>query len=49
MMDIFSAGCAITELYNEGHPPLDFSQLLGKENLFHFLLNFGSNKLKYFL
>lgn len=30
MMDIFSAGCALTELYNEGHPPFDFSQLLGK-------------------
>lgn len=29
MMDIFSAGCALTELYNEGHPPFDFSQLLG--------------------
>ncbi|OAD59023.1 Phosphoinositide 3-kinase regulatory subunit 4 [Eufriesea mexicana] len=28
MMDIFSAGCALTELYNEGHPPFDFSQLL---------------------
>jgi len=32
MMDIFSAGCALTELYNEGHPPFDFSQLLGKQN-----------------
>lgn len=30
MMDIFSAGCALTELYNEGHPPFDFSQLLGR-------------------
>lgn len=29
MMDIFSAGCALAELYNEGHPPFDFSQLLG--------------------
>lgn len=28
MMDIFSAGCALIELYNEGHPPFDFSQLL---------------------
>lgn len=30
MMDIFSAGCALTELYNEGHAPFDFSQLLGR-------------------
>ncbi|XP_051157774.1 phosphoinositide 3-kinase regulatory subunit 4 isoform X2 [Leptopilina boulardi] len=28
MMDIFAAGCALIELYNEGHPPFDFSQLL---------------------
>lgn len=36
MMDIFSAGCALTELYNEGHPPFDFSQLLGMYNIsFH--------------
>jgi len=34
MMDIFSAGCALTELYNEGHPPFDFSQLLGKYIIF---------------
>lgn len=34
MMDIFSAGCALTELYNEGHPPFDFSQLLGILNIF---------------
>lgn len=27
-MDIFSAGCSLTELFNEGHPPFDFSQLL---------------------
>ncbi|XP_049778491.1 phosphoinositide 3-kinase regulatory subunit 4 [Schistocerca cancellata] len=27
-MDIFSAGCALLELFNEGHPPFDFSQLL---------------------
>lgn len=33
MMDIFSAGCALTELYNEGHPPFDFSQLLGECNI----------------
>lgn len=33
MMDIFSAGCALTELYNEGHPPFDFSQLLGERNI----------------
>lgn len=33
MMDIFSAGCALTELYNEGHPPFDFSQLLGELNI----------------
>lgn len=33
MMDIFSAGCALIELYNEGHPPFDFSQLLGKLSL----------------
>ncbi|KAG5320720.1 PI3R4 kinase, partial [Pseudoatta argentina] len=32
MMDIFSAGCALTELYNEGHPPFDFSQLLAYRN-----------------
>lgn len=32
MMDIFSAGCALTELFNEGHPPFDFSQLLGKRS-----------------
>ncbi|XP_063992587.1 phosphoinositide 3-kinase regulatory subunit 4 isoform X2 [Diachasmimorpha longicaudata] len=31
-MDIFSAGCALTELYNEGHPPFDFSQLLAYRN-----------------
>lgn len=30
MMDIFAAGCALIELYNEGHPPFDFSQLLGE-------------------
>lgn len=29
MMDIFSAGCALTELYNEGHAPFDYPQLLG--------------------
>lgn len=34
MMDIFSAGCALTELYNEGHPPFDFSQLLGRYIIF---------------
>ncbi|KAJ8665411.1 hypothetical protein QAD02_007073 [Eretmocerus hayati] len=28
MMDIFSTGCALMELYNEGHPPFDFPQLL---------------------
>ncbi|KAL0276782.1 UNVERIFIED_CONTAM: hypothetical protein PYX00_004283 [Menopon gallinae] len=27
-MDIFSAGCALIELYNEGEPPFDLSQLL---------------------
>lgn len=27
-MDIFSAGCALTELFTEGHPPFDFAQLL---------------------
>jgi len=27
-MDIFSAGCALIELYNEGQPPFDLSQLL---------------------
>ncbi|XP_012287746.1 phosphoinositide 3-kinase regulatory subunit 4 isoform X2 [Orussus abietinus] len=32
MMDIFSAGCALAELYNEGHPPFDFSQLLSYRN-----------------
>ncbi|XP_012255655.2 phosphoinositide 3-kinase regulatory subunit 4 isoform X2 [Athalia rosae] len=32
MMDIFSAGCALTELFNEGHPPFDFSQLLAYRN-----------------
>ncbi|XP_015597151.1 phosphoinositide 3-kinase regulatory subunit 4 isoform X2 [Cephus cinctus] len=32
MMDIFSAGCTLTELYNEGHPPFDFSQLLAYRN-----------------
>lgn len=32
MMDIFSAGCALTELYNEGHSPFDFSQLLAYRN-----------------
>uniref|UniRef100_A0A0C9R475 non-specific serine/threonine protein kinase n=1 Tax=Fopius arisanus TaxID=64838 RepID=A0A0C9R475_9HYME len=31
-MDIFSAGCALTELYNEGHAPFDFSQLLAYRN-----------------
>lgn len=40
MMDIFSAGCALTELYNEGHPPFDFSQLLGKYIIFLILLFF---------
>ncbi|XP_064641912.1 phosphoinositide 3-kinase regulatory subunit 4-like isoform X2 [Lineus longissimus] len=28
-MDIFSAGCVITELFTDGHPPFDLSQLLG--------------------
>ncbi|XP_073986579.1 vacuolar protein sorting 15 isoform X1 [Rhodnius prolixus] len=27
-MDIFSAGCALAELFSDGHPPFDFSQLL---------------------
>jgi phosphoinositide-3-kinase, regulatory subunit 4 len=27
-MDIFSTGCALTELFTEGQPPFDFSQLL---------------------
>lgn len=27
-MDIFSAGCALTELFTEGHPPFIFYQLL---------------------
>ncbi|BES89107.1 phosphoinositide 3-kinase regulatory subunit [Nesidiocoris tenuis] len=27
-MDIFSAGCALAELYTDGQPPFDFSQLL---------------------
>ncbi|XP_063233284.1 phosphoinositide 3-kinase regulatory subunit 4 isoform X2 [Bacillus rossius redtenbacheri] len=31
-MDIFSAGCALMELFNEGHPPFDFSQLLAYRN-----------------
>lgn len=31
-MDIFSAGCALTELFTEGHPPFDFSQLLAYHN-----------------
>ncbi|XP_067007759.1 phosphoinositide 3-kinase regulatory subunit 4 [Anabrus simplex] len=31
-MDIFSAGCALLELFNEGHPPFDFSQLLSYRN-----------------
>ncbi|XP_044003488.1 phosphoinositide 3-kinase regulatory subunit 4 isoform X2 [Aphidius gifuensis] len=31
-MDIFSAGCALTELFNEGHSPFDFSQLLAYRN-----------------
>lgn len=38
MMDIFSAGCALTELYNEGHSPFDFSQLLGIYKLYIMLL-----------
>ncbi|XP_058797917.1 phosphoinositide 3-kinase regulatory subunit 4 isoform X2 [Phymastichus coffea] len=32
MMDIFSAGCALIELYNEGHPPFDLTQLLAYRN-----------------
>lgn len=32
MMDIFSAGCALIELYNEGHPLFDYSQLLAYRN-----------------
>lgn len=39
MMDIFSAGCALTELYNEGHPPFDFSQLLGIYLMLYLLIN----------
>ncbi|KAK3104962.1 hypothetical protein FSP39_014143 [Pinctada imbricata] len=31
-MDIFSAGCVITELFTEGTPPFDFSQLLAYRN-----------------
>lgn len=31
-MDIFSAGCALLELFNEGHPPFDFSELLAYRN-----------------
>nr|CAD7406477.1 unnamed protein product [Timema cristinae] len=31
-MDIFSAGCALMELFNEGHPPFDFSQLLSYQS-----------------
>ncbi|KRT79355.1 HEAT domain-containing protein [Oryctes borbonicus] len=27
-MDIFSAGCALLELWNEGHPPFEYSHLL---------------------
>ncbi|KAL1124299.1 hypothetical protein AAG570_002067 [Ranatra chinensis] len=27
-MDIFSAGCVLAELFLDGHPPFDFSQLL---------------------
>ncbi|GAB6018579.1 General transcription factor II-I repeat domain-containing protein 1 [Chamberlinius hualienensis] len=31
-MDIFSAGCALVELFTEGHSPFDFSQLLSYRN-----------------
>ncbi|KAL4221189.1 phosphoinositide-3-kinase [Mactra antiquata] len=31
-MDIFSAGCVITELFTEGSPPFDLSQLLAYRN-----------------
>ncbi|XP_048750935.2 phosphoinositide 3-kinase regulatory subunit 4-like isoform X2 [Ostrea edulis] len=31
-MDIFSAGCVICELFTEGTPPFDFSQLLAYRN-----------------
>ncbi|XP_023244916.1 phosphoinositide 3-kinase regulatory subunit 4 isoform X2 [Copidosoma floridanum] len=33
MMDIFSLGCALIELYNEGRPPFDFPGLLGYRNI----------------
>ncbi|XP_050537002.1 phosphoinositide 3-kinase regulatory subunit 4 [Daktulosphaira vitifoliae] len=31
-MDIFSAGCAIAEMFTDGHPPFDLSQLLAYRN-----------------
>lgn len=31
-MDIFSAGCALLELWNEGTPPFEYSQLLAYRN-----------------
>nr|XP_022913149.1 phosphoinositide 3-kinase regulatory subunit 4 isoform X1 [Onthophagus taurus] len=31
-MDIFSAGCALLELWNEGHSPFEYSQLLAYRN-----------------
>ena len=27
-MDVFSAGCCLAELFSDGNPPFDFSQLL---------------------
>lgn len=50
MMDIFSAGCALTELYNEGHSPFDFSQLLGMYRLYkiYIMLLYYIKKLCYY-
>lgn len=50
MMDIFSAGCALTELYNEGHSPFDFSQLLGMYRLYkiYIILLYYIKKLCYY-
>jgi phosphoinositide-3-kinase, regulatory subunit 4 len=36
-MDVFSVGCSLAELFTDGAPPFDFSQLLAYR-LDHYIL-----------
>ncbi|XP_014273976.1 phosphoinositide 3-kinase regulatory subunit 4 [Halyomorpha halys] len=49
-MDIFSAGCSLAELFADGHPPFDFSQLLayrgGEYSVEKYLMKFEDENIR---